>query len=544
MSKIITLDKAKEKQLKGISAVVDAMKLTIGPRGKNICLSNGDIVNDGKRIAEDITLKDPIENKGATKVRNMVRKISSEVGGGRTACGILFKELCQTGLNLLERGFNANLIKQGMELAVKDISTELDKMAKPVKGKLKEVATISTESEELGKVIAETIEKVGLDSVVAVETSNSFGISSEIADGLKFDRGYISPYMVTNERLEAEYSDIPVLITDKKLSFFKDLQPIFDGLIKKGRKDLLIIAEDLEGEALNVCVLSRLKGQFNTLAIKTPGVGDNKKFTQEDLCVMTGAKLLNDQNWENSFEIKQELTPQGTRSVKLIKDGILGTVKKVISKRDSTIIQGTGDIKTWITTLKTRRELADNKWEKDQFDERIAKLSNGIAIIKVGAASEDEIKYLKLKIEDGVQETKRALEEGIVMGGNVAFIHSQMNISFKGNAPDESKQVFKGWQIVVESISAPLKQIIENSNGSPDVVINDIKKSHNDGVLTSGYNSLDNVFVSDMYKEGIIDAVKVVKSVLQYAVSEAAIFLSIGGDISEEVEDIKKSKEY
>lgn len=515
MAKIITYN-AKEKQLKGITKVVDLMKITIGPRGKNVCLTNGDIVNDGKHIAEDIVLKDPIENKGATRVRNLVRKISTDVGGGRTACGILFKELCQNGLNLLERGYNANLIKKGMDLAVKDITEQLDKMSKPVKGHLKEVATISTESEELGKVIADTIEKVGLDSVVTVEESNSFGITSEIADGLKFDKGYISPYMINNERLEADYKDIAVLVTDRKLSFFKDLQPIMDSLVKKGKKDLLIIADDLEGEALNVCVLAKLKGQFNTLAIKTPGVGDNKKFCQEDLCAMTGAELWTEQQ----------------------KDIKLGRAKKVLSKKDSTIIQSTGDIKTWITTLRMRRELSPNKWEQDQYDERIAKLSNGIAIIKVGASSEDEVKYLKLKIEDGVNETKRALEEGIVMGGNVSFVNAiKSNYYYSCDINDKSSEITKGYLLVLKSLEAPLRQIVENVGGSPEVIIDKIRESKN---LTTGYDALDNTIVEDMYKLGIIDATRVVKSVLQYAVGEASIFLSIGGDISEELLDNNK----
>ena len=499
MSKTITFN-AKEKLLKGISKSVNAMAITIGPRGRNILLTNGDIVNDGKHIAEDIVLKDPLENKGAAKVGNLVRKISNDVGGGRTACAILYKELCQTGLNLLERGFNANLIKKGMDLAVKDIVAELDKMAKPAKGHLKEIATISTESEELGKVIADIIENVGLDSVVTVEESQTFGITSEIAEGLKFDKGYISPYMITNERLEAEYKDISVLITDKKLSFFKDLQPIFDGLIKKGEKDLLIIAEDLEGEALDVSVVAKLKRRFNTLAIKTPGVGDNKKFCIEDLCALTGAELWTEQQ----KEVK------------------LGKAKKVLSTKDKTIIRGTGDIKTWITTLKVRMDMTENVWEIDQYRERIAKLKNGIAVIKVGASSQDEVKYLKLKIEDGVNETKRALEEGIVMGGNVAFIHARKNL----------KEKDLGYNIVLRALEAPLRQIVENSNGSPDVVINDIEHCDN---LTTGYNSLDNTIVDDMYKLGIVDAVKVVKAVLQYAVSEAGIFLSVGGDISEEI---------
>lgn len=510
MSKIITLDKAKENQLKGIAKAVDAMKMTIGPRGQNVSLTNGDIVNDGKRIAEDIILKDPQENKGVIKVRNLVRKISADVGGGRTACAILYKELCQTGVNLLERGFNANSLKKGMDLAVKDILTQLDKMAQPVNDRLKEIATISTESEELGKVIADTIKKVGLDSVVTVEESNSFGITSEIAEGLKFDKGFVSPYMITNERQEAEYKDISVLITDKKISFFKDLQPIFDGLLKKGKKDLFIIAEDLEGEALNVAILAKLKAQFNTLAIKTPGIGNNKQFCLEDLCALTGAEVWT----EYSKEPK------------------LGKAKKILSTKDKTIIQSSQSLTSWITTLHTRSELTENKWEKDQFNERIAKLRNGIAVIKVGASSEDEVKYLKLKIEDGINETKRALEEGIVMGGNVAFIHATKHLNIITDGSEEQL----GRQIVLKAIRSPLIQIVENSNGSPDIILNDIYGSKN---FTTGYNSLDNTIVDDMYKLGIIDAVKVVKTVLQYAVNEAKIFLTIGGDISEELIETK-----
>lgn len=509
MPKIINLTDAKQKQLKGIVKAVDAMAITIGPRGKNVCLTNGDIVNDGKRIAEDIVLKDPVENKGATKVRNMIRKISTDVGGGRTACGILYKELCQTGLNLLERGFNANLIKKGMKLAEQDILAELDKMAKPVKGHLKEIATISTESEELGTVIAETIEKVGLDSVVTVEESQTQGITTEVAEGLKFDRGWISPYMVTDkEKLEAHFTDIPVLIMDRKLSVFGEIQPYLDQLIKKGKKDLFIIAEDIDEAVLRAFAFAKFNGLFNALGIKTPGVGDLKKFCLEDLCALTGAEVWTD----------------NTKPPKL------GKVKKVVCKKDSTIIMG-NKVDSWITTLKVRREMAENKWEKDQFDERIAKLSNGIAVIKVGASSEDEVKYLKLKIEDGVNETKRALEEGIVMGGNVAFLHASKAISA---IEGWEKDLALGYEIVEKAIQSPLRQIVENSGGSPDVIIHKIKDSTS---LTSGYNALDNEVVDDMYALGIIDAVKVVKSVLSYAVTEAAIFLSIGGDISEELNE-------
>ena len=511
MSKVISreIDKVK----KGLDIVADAVKITIGPRGKNVAIENGlhpIIANDGGRIAKEIVLKDPIENIGANIIKEVIQKTSDEVGGGRTASAIITQALVSGGLKLVEKGFNANLLKKGMYQAATDICAELDKMAKPVKGHLKEVATISTESEELGKVIAETIEKVGLDSVVTVEESQTFGITSEIADGLKFERGYISPYMVTNDRLEAEYTDISVLITDKKLSFFKDLFPIVKNLVDKGQKDLMIIAEDLDGEALNAAVINKLQGRFNVLAIKTPGVGDNKKFTQEDLCALTNATLWSEQN----KEVK------------------LGSIKKVKCTKDYTIIQGTGDVKTWITTLKTRRELTDNKWEKDQYDERIAKLSNGIAVIKVGANSESEIKYLKLKVEDGVQEAKRALEEGIVIGGNCAFIHAS-----KGKRKPSTSENELGYNLIIKAIEAPLRQIVLNSNGSPDVVVNELM--HKDCPLTAGYNALDNSYTPDMYKAGIIDAVKVSKTILQNAVSSAAMFLSIEATITNQLEETK-----
>lgn len=507
MSKIITLG-TQEKQKKGIDKVVDLMKITIGPRGKNVSLTNGDTVNDGRRIAEDITLKDPLENKGAERVRNLVRKISSDVGGGRTACGILYQSLTTVGLSLINKGFNFNLLKKGMNLAVKDIHEQLDKMAQPVKGKLKQIATISTESEELGTVIAETMDKIGSEGIVTVETSNSFDITSEIAEGLEFDKGYISPYMITNERMEAEYKNIPVFISERKISSFKEIQPIMDNLVKKGQKDLLIIAEDLEGEALNICVLAKLKGHFNVLAIKTPGVGDMKKFTLEDLSALTGAEV--------ATEHKQQVK--------------LGVAKKVVSTKDSTIILG-GNVKEWVTTLKTRKELTENVWEKDQYNERIAKLQNGIAVIKVGASSEDEVKYLKLKIEDGVNECKRALEEGVVVGGDVAFVNA-VKLFVESNHKTQEEAI--GYSTVLKAIEAPLRQIIINGEGSPDVVI---EKIMNSSSLTIGYNSLDNEVVEDMYKLGIIDAVKVTKTVLKYAVDEAILFLSLGGDVSNELKE-------
>lgn len=531
MPKVINLKTPKEHQLQGISKVVDSMAITIGPKGQNVCLTNGEIVNDGRRISEDIVLKDPIENKGASKVRTMVRSISTDVGGGRTACAILYKELCETGLNLLNRGFNGNMVRKGMELAEIEVTDAITKLSKPVGESLKEVATISTESEVLGTIIAQTIQKVGLDSVVKVEDSNAFGITTEIADGLECNQGYVSPYMVTDrERMEAEYKDIAVLITDKKLSSPKDLIPAMNALDSKNKKELFIIAEDFDESVLKFCAISKANGIFSILAIKTPGVGDLKKYTVEDLCALTGATLLSEQNWDSYLEQKP-VTNQLGQSIQqpFLKLSTLGKVAKVTATKSATTMISSIDLKTWITTLKTRRELSDNKWEKDQYDERIAKLLNGIAVIKVGASSDDEVKYLKLKIEDGINEAKRALEEGIVIGGNVSLIHAATLLTTQ--FPDADRDVALGYHIVKSALESPLRKIIENANDRPDVIIEKIKH----GIDTTGYNALTGEVVKDMYKSGIIDAAKVVKAVVHYAVQEAGIFLTIGGDISEQL---------
>lgn len=523
-----------QKQREGIYKAVDIVKITIGPRGKNVSLSNGDTVNDAKRILEDLTFKDPAENKGVIRVRNLVRRISQDVGGGRTACAILYKTLIEQGSNLLERGFNFNFVRQGMELAVKDITEQLERMSRPTKKKeLEQIATISTEREELGKVIADTTNKIGKDGVVSVEESNTLGVRVDLAKGLKYDKGWISRYMVNNtERMEATYKDMPVYITDRKISSFSDLIPVMETVAKGGGKNLFVIAEDLDESVLRLCAFHRDNGLFNVLATKAPGVGDMKRYTLEDLGQLTGATVIT--NLERSTEVKNISIAGQTKSVKLLKADLLGSVEKVISNEKSTIlIGGGGDLKTWLTTLKTRKELAENKWEIDQYVERIAKLSNGIAVIKVGAPSEDEVKYLKLKIEDGVNETKRALEEGILMGGNVSFLHAVKSLGGDTMLKEEAL----GYSIVRKALEAPLRQIVENSKGSPDVVINEINKSDS---LTMGYDSLENKVVDDMYSLGIIDAAKVVKTVLTNAVSEAAMFLSLGGDISEELKEEKQ----
>ncbi len=511
---IIDFDKeARNKLLEGINAVADAVKITIGPKGKNVAIKRGKplITNDGGTIARSIHFKDEVKQMGAQIIQNVIEKTSDVAGGGRTASAILTQELVTKGLNYVDMGMDMNSFAEGMNQAKDDIKTELTKMARPVKNQteLEQLATISTESKDLGKVIAETMWKIGKDGIVTVEESQTFGITTELADGLKFDNGYISQFMITNEeRLEAEYKDVPVYVTDKKITMYKDIFPIIDKLVKSGTNSLIIFAEDFDGDALNKSIMLKLAGQFNILAIKNPGFGDLKKYCLEDICALTGAKVaMND-------------------------DYTLGKIGQIIATKDTTkLINGNGDLKTHITTLKTQRELTENKVEINRLDERIAKLSNSVAIIKVGTSSDTKLNYLKQKVEDGVNECKRALEDGIVIGGNVAFIHA-----IKKLKAQSGNEVALGYNTVLDSTQSPLRQIAINSRGSGDVIMNILVSSKTDNV---GYNALTNAIVDDMFKEGIIDAVKVPITILENAVDEVSTFLTIGATLSEEIVETK-----
>lgn len=515
MSKLITFNSEARSKLKtGIDTVANAVKVTIGPRGKNVVIDrNGPVIaNDGGIISREISLKDPVENMGAQLMKEVIQKTSEKVGGGRTATAILTQSLIEEGLKHIELGMNTVQIKAGMEAALKDLTSEIKKASKDVSSldQLVQVATISTESKDLGEEIAKTVHAIGKDGIVTVEDAPSFGITTEFSDGLKFDKGYISPYMVLNpERMEAEYRDIPVFITDKKLSSLKDIVPILERAA--GKKQIVIIAEDIDGECLAGLVLNHIQGRFQVLGIKLPGFGENKKLIIEDIAALTGSVPACDSMG--------------------IQDAVLGTIKKIIAKRDSTVIVG-GNVEAHIEKLKAQKETVDSKFEKERFDERIAKLSNGVATIKVGAATEQELKYLKLKIEDGVNESKRALEEGIVPGGDVAFVNASKKLQKKRGSSEFSL----GYNLVLKASEAPLRQIIKNGNGSPEVILNKIKTSPS---KTIGYDANEGEVVKDMFKCGIIDAVKVTRTVLENAVSTASMFLTIEGAITEELE-VKK----
>ncbi len=520
--KILYNEKAREALKKGVDTVADAVKITVGPRGRNVVLDKGygapTITNDGVTIAKEISLADKFENMGAEIAKEVATKTNDVAGDGTTTAVILTQAIVAEGIKQAAMGVNAVGIRHGIEAAAGAIVLALKEIAKPIKSKeeIMQVATISAESKEIGTIIADTIEKVGKDGVVTVEESQSFGIESDFVKGLKFDKGYVSHYMITNpERMEAEYRDPLIFITDKKISTVKEILPLLEKIVATGKKDVVIIADDVEGEALATIIVNKLRGAFNVLAIKAPGYGDRKKEMLEDIAVTVGGKVISEE-----IGLKLENTEVS----------MLGRAARVIATKDSTIIVGgkgkKGDIEARLQSLKTEREKTESKFDIEKLDERIAKLSGGVAVIKVGAATETEMKYLKLKIEDAVNATKAAIEEGIVPGGGVALIKAAEKVSKKGlKAPSGSfeSEFAVGVSIVLKALEMPLKQIAINA-GKDDgsVIVEKVKQAKGN----AGYDAMKDEIVPDMLAAGIIDPVKVTRSGVQNAASAAAILLT------------------
>ncbi len=536
MAKKILYNEEARKALKnGIDAVANVVKITIGPRGRNVVLDKGygspTITNDGVSIAKDITLKDKFENLGAEIVKEVANKTNDIAGDGTTTATVLIQSIVNEGIKETNLGVNAMGLRSGIESASKDVVEALKKISTPIKTdeEIKQVATISAESEELGKIIADTIKKVGKDGVVTVEESQSTELESEIVEGIQFDKGYVSAYMITNaERMEAEYSDPAILITDKKISSIKEILPLLEQLAKTGRKDLVIIAEDVDGEALTTFVLNKLRGTFNVLAIKAPGYGDSKKEMLSDIAVTIGAKVITE-----DIGLKLENADLS----------VLGKARKVISTKDSTVIVGgkgkKSEIENRIAQIKKQRTLTDSKYEGEKLEERIAKLSGGVAVIRVGAATETEMKYLKLKIEDAVNATKAAIEEGIVPGGGVALIRSGLEVEkLLTNKKGLTKEQELGYKIVLKALSAPTKQIAINAGKEDGAVI--VDKIRN-GKGNIGYDALKDEMVPDMINRGIVDPVKVTRLGVENACSAASILLTTEAAIADEPEPKKET---
>lgn len=530
---VIFGEEVKKKLQKGVDTVANAVKVTLGPRGRNVILDKGyggpTITNDGVSIAKEITLKDKFENMGAEIVKEVANKTNELAGDGTTTATVLTQALFTEGLKQTTMGLNAMAVRTGMEHAAQDVVAALRAMATPIKNieEIKQAATISAESAEIGEKIAETIDKVGKDGVVTVEESQSFGIETEFTEGMEFDRGYVSPYMVTNpERMEAEYKNAQILVTDKKISSIQEILPLLEKIAQTGKKELVIIADDIEGEALTTFVINKLKGGFSVLGIKAPGYGDRKKEVLHDIAITTGGELITD-----DLGIKLE-------NVEISQ---LGKADRIVSTKDNTVIVGgqgeKSAIDARVVALRSQEEAATSKFDKEKLAERIAKLSGGVAVIKVGAATEMEMKYLKLKIEDAVNATKAAIEEGIVPGGGTSLVRAAFTVEKDLlTKKDLGREELIGYKIVLKALEVPLRQIADNTGKDDGAVI--VQKVKDAGG-NAGYDAAKGEMVADMIKAGIIDPVKVERASVQHAVSAAAILLTTECAVADEPEESK-----
>lgn len=533
---IIFHEKAREALKRGVDKVSDTVRITLGPRGRNVVLEKPygapSITNDGVSIAKEISLKDKYENMGAEIVKEVASKTNDLAGDGTTTAVVLMQAILHEGIKQTAMGVNAMGLRLGIERAAHDVVEALRGMAKPVTGdEIIQVATISSESAEMGKIIADTIKKVGKDGVVTVEESQSLGIESDVVEGLEFDKGYVSPYMVTNaDRMEAEYRDPVILITDKKISTVSTILPLLEKIAQTGKKEMVIIADDVDGEALATFVVNKLRGSFNVLAVKAPGFGDRKKDMLADIAITVGAKVISDE-----VGIKLENADVS----------MLGRASKVIATKDRTIVVGgkgkKAEIDARVEALRTQRGQTDSKFDKEKIDERIAKLAGGVGVIRVGASTETEMKYLKDKIEDAVNATRAAIEEGIIPGGGASLVRIAQKVAEKGaKSPLKSfeSEFAVGYRLVLKALEAPLRQIAVNAGKDDGAVIVEKIKNANGNV---GYDAMKDEIVPDMLAAGIIDPVKVTRSGVQNAASAAAMLLTTEVAVADEPEDKKEN---
>jgi len=535
MAKQVKFDSEVREALKrGVDVVAGAVRVTLGPKGRNVALGKSwggpTITNDGVSIAKEITLEDKFEDMGAAIVKEVANKTNDKAGDGTTTAVVLAQAIIHEGLKRTAMGANPMAVRRGIEAAAKDTVEELKKQAKPVKGKedVRQVATISAESEELGRAIADIVEKVGKDGVVTVEESQSIGIETDYVEGMEFDKGYVSAYLITNaERMEAEAKDAPILVTDKKISIIKDILPLLEKIAQSGKRELVIIADDVDGEALATFIVNKLKGAFNVLAVKAPGYGDRKKEMLADIATTVGAQV-----------ISEDLG----LSLEKAEFDMLGRASRVVATKDSTTIVGgkgkKADIEKRVGELRAQLAQTDSKFDKEKLEERIAKLSGGVAVIRVGAATETEMKYLKDKIEDAVNATKAAIAEGIVPGGGAALAKASAKLAKKieAVAKKEGPEFTVGYQILVQALTAPFKQIVRNAGREDEMVL--LTEISSAG--TKGFNAATEE-VTDMIEAGIIDPVKVTRSGVEHAASAAAVLLTTEAAVADIPEDKKAS---
>jgi chaperonin GroEL len=527
-AKMIAFDEDARRGLeRGMNQLADAVKVTLGPKGRNVVLEKKwgapTITNDGVSIAKEIELEDPWEKIGAELVKEVAKKTDDVAGDGTTTATVLAQALVREGLRNVAAGANPMALKRGIEVAVERVSEELSKLAKDVETKeqIASTASISAGDTAIGEMIAEAMDKVGKEGVITVEESNTFGLELELTEGMRFDKGYIAPYFVTDpERLEAVLEEPYILVVNSKISANKDLLPLLDKVVQSG-KPLLIIAEDVEGEALATLVVNKMRGLFKSVAVKAPGFGDRRKAMLGDIAILTGGQVI-------SEEVGLKL-----ESVDL---DVLGRARKVVvAKDETTIVDGAGDadqIAGRVNQIKTELENTDSDYDREKLQERLAKLAGGVAVIKAGAATEVELKERKHRIEDAVRNAKAAVEEGVVAGGGVALLQAGKNAFAKEF--DLSGDEATGAQIVRRALEEPLKQIAVNAGLEGGVVVEKVKSLADSQGLDASTGEY-----TDMFKAGIIDPAKVTRSALQNAASIAGLFLTTEAVIAEKPEKEK-----
>ena len=504
---------ARRAMQKGVDKLADTVKITLGPKGRNVVLDKkyGSplITNDGVTIAREIELEDHYENMGAQLVKEVATKTNDVAGDGTTTATLLAQAIIQEGLKNVTAGANPMLIRQGIRTAVNKAVEEIKKISKPVNGKedIARVASISAADEEIGKLIADAMEKVGNEGVITIEESKSMGTELDVVEGMQFDRGYVSPYMVTdNEKMEADLDEPYILITDKKITNIQEILPLLEKIVQQGSK-LLIIADDVEGEAMATLVVNKLRGTFTCVAVKAPGFGDRRKEMLQDIAILTGGTVI-------SQDLGKELKDTTI--------DMLGRAESVkVTKENTTIVNGKGDktaIHDRVAQIRKQIEETTSDFDREKLQERLAKLAGGVAVVKVGAATETELKERKLRIEDALAATKAAVEEGIVPGGGTAYVHVIPEVEkLTSDVPD----IQVGINIIRKSLEAPLMQIAKNAGLEGSVILDKVE-SNKEG---KGYDALHGKYV-DMIKSGIVDPTKVTRSALQNASSVASTFLT------------------
>jgi len=511
--KIDYKEDARQGLLKGVDTLANVVKVTLGPKGRNVVLDRGfgapTITKDGVTVAREIEVEDKLENSGVELVKEVASKTNDDVGDGTTTATILAQAIAHEGVKNVTAGANPVALKRGIDKCTNALVKELQaSISKPVTDdKIANVASISANDKEIGTKIADAMKEVGKDGVITVEESQSFGMEIEVVKGMRFDKGYVSPYMVTNsDSMESEFEDAYILITDKKISSIQDILPVLEKVAKSGKKDVVVIAEDVDGEALATLVVNKLRGSFNVLAIKAPGFGDRRKEMLEDIAILTGGKVITEE-----LGLKLENTE--------IED--LGRAHKVLAtKENTTIIEGKGSelkVDERIAQLRKAIETSDSDFDLEKLQERLAKLAGGVAVIRVGAATETEMKELKHRIEDAVGATKAAIEEGVVPGGGVALLRSIKAL--------DSLELDKEEEIAIDimrrALEEPLRQLAHNAGVDGAVVVEEVKKTEG----SNGYNAQTGEYV-DLIEAGIIDPTKVTRSALQNAASIAGMILT------------------